>query len=246
MEVLCLWRKFFFSHINLSCFILMIRPDQKNLKNGRGEMSPNPHSQLVKNLPAILETSVQSLGWEAPLEKGKATHSSTPAWRIPWTVWSMGSQRVRHDWAPFTFTSTTSTGQVQILRLEQQAHFLINSIYTLCNQSMALLLPLILHNAPPNVIFHKKKTHQTEFHLWCHLFCILSALFFFFKYLFLFMYLAALGLHCGMWGLSCGMQTLSCGMWDPIPLPGVEPGPPASGALSLSHWTTREVSFQHP
>ena len=43
-------------------------------------------AQLVKNLPAILETWVQSLGWEDPLEKGKATHSSNLAWKIPWTV----------------------------------------------------------------------------------------------------------------------------------------------------------------
>ena len=43
-------------------------------------------AQLVKNLPALWETWVQSLGWEDPLEKGKATHSSILAWRIPWTV----------------------------------------------------------------------------------------------------------------------------------------------------------------
>jgi len=43
------------------------------------------------------ETWVQSLGWEDPLEKGKATHSSILAWRIPWTVWSMELQRVGHD-----------------------------------------------------------------------------------------------------------------------------------------------------
>ena len=49
------------------------------------------------NLPAMWETWVQSLGWEDPLEKGKATHSSILAWRIPWTVSSMGSQRVGHD-----------------------------------------------------------------------------------------------------------------------------------------------------
>ena len=49
-------------------------------------------AQLVKNLPAMGETWVQSLGWEDPLEKGKATHSSILAWRIPWTVQSMGSQ----------------------------------------------------------------------------------------------------------------------------------------------------------
>ena len=43
-------------------------------------------AQLVKNLPAKQETWVQSLGWEDPLEKEKATHSSILAWRIPWTM----------------------------------------------------------------------------------------------------------------------------------------------------------------
>ena len=43
-------------------------------------------AQLVKNLPAMQETWVQSLAWEDPLEKGKVTHSSILDWRIPWTV----------------------------------------------------------------------------------------------------------------------------------------------------------------
>ena len=43
-------------------------------------------AQLVKNPPAMWETWVRSLGWEYPLEKGMATHSSILAWRIPWTV----------------------------------------------------------------------------------------------------------------------------------------------------------------
>ena len=43
-------------------------------------------AQLVKNLPAMWESWVRSLGWEDPLEKGTATHSSILAWRIPWTV----------------------------------------------------------------------------------------------------------------------------------------------------------------
>jgi len=42
--------------------------------------------QLVKNPPAMQETCVRSLGWEDPVKKGKATHSSIQAWRIPWTV----------------------------------------------------------------------------------------------------------------------------------------------------------------
>ena len=52
-------------------------------------------AQLVKNLPVVQETWVQSLGWEDPLEKGKATHPSILSWRIPGTVQSM-SQRVGH------------------------------------------------------------------------------------------------------------------------------------------------------
>ena len=59
-------------------------------------------AQLVKNLPAMQETWVWFLGWEDPLEKEMATHSSIPAWRIPWTeepggLQSMGSQRVGHN-----------------------------------------------------------------------------------------------------------------------------------------------------
>ena len=57
---------------------------------------------MVKNLPAMQETRVQSLGWEDPLEKGMANHSNILAWKIPWMqepggLQSMGSQRVRHD-----------------------------------------------------------------------------------------------------------------------------------------------------
>ena len=59
-------------------------------------------SLTVKNLPVMQETQVQSLGWEDPLEKGMATHSSILAWRIPWTeesgrLQSMGSKRVEHN-----------------------------------------------------------------------------------------------------------------------------------------------------
>ena len=57
---------------------------------------------MVKTLPAMLETQVQSLGREDPLEKEMATHSSVLAWNVPWTeepggLQSMGSQRVGHD-----------------------------------------------------------------------------------------------------------------------------------------------------
>ena len=54
-------------------------------------------AQPVKNLPIVWQTWVRSLGWKDPLKKGTATHSSILAWRISWTVQSMGSQRVGHD-----------------------------------------------------------------------------------------------------------------------------------------------------
>ena len=59
-------------------------------------------AQMVKNLPAMRETWVLSLGWDDPLEEGIATHSSILAWRIPWTeepggLQSVGSQRVGNN-----------------------------------------------------------------------------------------------------------------------------------------------------
>ena len=59
-------------------------------------------AQTVKNLPAVQETRLQSLGWEDPLEKEMASHSGVLAWRMPWTeepggLQSIGSQRVGHD-----------------------------------------------------------------------------------------------------------------------------------------------------
>ena len=59
-------------------------------------------AQMLKCLPTMQETQVQSLGWEDPLEMEIATHSSTPAWKIPWMeehgrLQSMGLQRVGHD-----------------------------------------------------------------------------------------------------------------------------------------------------
>ena len=59
-------------------------------------------ARTVKHLPAMWETGVRSLGWEDTPEKERAIHSSTLAWKIPWTeesgrLQSMGSQRVGHD-----------------------------------------------------------------------------------------------------------------------------------------------------
>ena len=67
-----------------------------------------PWAQMVKNLPAMWETQVWSLGQEDPLEKGMATHYSILCWRIPQTedlggLQSMGSQRVGHNWVTHTW-----------------------------------------------------------------------------------------------------------------------------------------------
>ena len=71
-------------------------------------------AQMIRNLPAMREPWIQSLGREDPLEKGMATHSSILAWRIPWTVeisglQSMKLQKVRHNWAKLTPSSPAPT-----------------------------------------------------------------------------------------------------------------------------------------
>ena len=74
-----------------------------NVKNTRASLV----AQRLKRLPLIRETWVRSLGWEDPLEKRMATHSSTLGWRTAWAeepggLQSMGLQRVRHAWVTFT------------------------------------------------------------------------------------------------------------------------------------------------
>ena len=73
--------------------------------------------QTVKNLPAMQEIQVWSLGQEDPLLKGMANHSSILAWRIPWTkepggLQSMESQRVGYDWATNTHTVTLESTRI--------------------------------------------------------------------------------------------------------------------------------------
>ena len=73
-------------------------------------------AQTIKHLPTVWENWVRSLGQEDPLEKGMAIHSSTLAWKIPWTekrsrLQSMGSQRVGHDWATTLFPFFTALNQ---------------------------------------------------------------------------------------------------------------------------------------
>ena len=86
-------------------------------------------AQMVKCLPAMRETWVRSLGREDPLEKEMATHSSTNAWKIPWTeeacrLQSTGSQRVWHDWATsLHFISLHQDKKIQITKIMKERSF---------------------------------------------------------------------------------------------------------------------------
>ena len=89
-------------------------------------------AQLVKNLPAMQETWVQSLGWEDSLEKGKVTYFSIQSWRIPWTIQSLGSQRIRRDWVIFTSHSFLK------LSVSDHSHW-----YSMCVWLFLHTLPLV-------------------------------------------------------------------------------------------------------
>ena len=86
----------------------------KLLRNYR----PSQIAQSVKNPPAMQETWVQSLGWEDPLEKGKATHSSILAWRISWTLYIVhGIAKSQTGLSDFHFTNYHLMINMQFLAL---------------------------------------------------------------------------------------------------------------------------------
>ena len=92
-------------------------------------------AQMVKRLPTMQETWVQSLGWEDTLEKEMATHSSILAWKIPWMeepgwLLSMGSQRVGHDWL-----SNFTTYLLRFLRQELSGLPFLVQWTTFCQNS---------------------------------------------------------------------------------------------------------------
>ena len=92
----------------MKCFLRLDYADyfsRLNFENCSNKEKASLVAQRLKHLPVMRETWVRSLGWEDPLEKEMATHSSILAWRIPWTeepggLQSTGLQRVGHDWAP--------------------------------------------------------------------------------------------------------------------------------------------------
>ena len=102
-------------------------------------------AQLVKNLPVMQETWVQSLGQEDPLENIMAAHSSILAWRIPWTeepgrLQSMGLQRVGHDWVTFTLCWLCKIGS-EWVKVAQSCPTLCDPMdYTVCGILQARIL----------------------------------------------------------------------------------------------------------
>ena len=91
-------------------------------------------AQRVKNLPAMQETWVRSLGCEDSLEKGMATHSSNPSRRIPWTeepggLQSMGLQRVIHDWATNTHSGTWTFNKKTLPQVSNECSSLRTLLY---------------------------------------------------------------------------------------------------------------------
>ena len=102
----------FLEFVNLLLFIEQSQGPQNLIQKAKDHLGPGLTSlnnvstslvaQMVRRLPTMWETQVQSLGWEDPLEKEMATHSSTLAWKIPWTeehgrLQPMESQSVGHD-----------------------------------------------------------------------------------------------------------------------------------------------------
>ena len=90
---------------------------------------------LVENPPAMWETWVRSLGWEDPLEKGTATHSSILAWRIPWTIQSMELQRVSHDCLSLSL-SVRNKSETHYFQVTQML-----SLWIRIRQSLSLWFP---------------------------------------------------------------------------------------------------------
>ena len=131
-------------------------------------------AQAVKNPPAVQETWVRSLGREDPLEQKMATHTSILAWRIPWTeepggLQSMGSQRVRYDWATniftwWSFTETQFTYQiVHSLKIYNSLHF---SAFTELYRHHQKLIWEYFHTPKRNHILPTSSPSPSIFFFW--------------------------------------------------------------------------------
>ena len=117
---------------------------------------------MVKNLPTMQETQVQSLGWEDPLEKWMAIHSSILAWRSPWTeepggLQSMGLHRVGHDWETSTFT-------FKHIYLRNVCLYLGIYAWPIYDSKQLSVFPVNLSNSPPmdSIMLELQKTSSAN------------------------------------------------------------------------------------
>ena len=111
-------------------------------------------AQTVKNPPAMQKTRDQTPGWEDPLEKGMAAHTSILAWRIPWAeepggLQSMGLQTVRHNWTTDTFTFTFSiiSGLLTTSWIQPPSGISVELFPTMNPPVPAFLLPKLVQNS---------------------------------------------------------------------------------------------------
>ena len=119
-------------------------------------------AQMVKNLPAMSETWVQSLGQEDPLEKGMATHSSVLTWRIPGTEEpggqpSMGLHRVGHDWSDLA----AAAAWIQWSSLPWAFSFLNTAFHWPCSTSFHNFQIIEFWHFPPSI--HCSTSHSLVF-----------------------------------------------------------------------------------
>ena len=127
-------------------------------------------AQMVKHLPTMWETCVRSLGWKDPLEKEMAPHSSTLAWKIPWTEdpgrpQFMGSQRVRHDWV--TSFSLSLSIPVPFSSLIPKIAMFTLAIFCFTVFNLPWFMDLTFQ-VPSNIVLYSIRLyfhHQTHLHL---------------------------------------------------------------------------------
>ena len=138
-------------------------------------------AQMVKSLPAMWETQVWSLAWEDALEKEMATHSSVLAWRILWPeepggLWSIGSQRVRHDWATNTLSGlrnshlvvTKSLTAVTSLFIDMSGDILFHRTHIVQFSSIAQSCPTLCDSmdySMPGFPIHHQLLELTQTHV---------------------------------------------------------------------------------
>ena len=124
-------------------------------------------AQMAKNLPAMQQTWVQSLGWEDPLRRGMATPSGILAWRIPWMkgpggLQSTGLQRVGHDWVTNTFTFHPHHSYPQLERTQNlEVHPEKQNIWT-SHQTPQLIRSALERQASKTSRFESQQGSQTQ------------------------------------------------------------------------------------